>query len=80
MAVEALASGLVLFVVLNDFSDDEVEKLLGEFGIEIRFLRQIFKPFDLSGLAGRIGRGKVVCGLEFPHGLRVFETLAQRSP
>lgn len=68
---------LVAFVVLNDFSDDEVQKLLGEFGIKIRLLRQIFEPGDLIRFAVGIGRGKVVFGFEFPHSLRVFEPLAQ---
>ena len=67
-----------MFVVLNDFSDDEVEKLLGEFRVQIGLFRQIFEPRDLGRFAGRIGRGKVVFGFEFPHGLSVFEPLAQR--
>ena len=69
---------LVKFVVLNDFSDDEVEKLLGEFRVEIGPVRQIFEPSDLRGFARGIGGRKGVCGLEFPHGLGVFEALAQR--
>mmetsp|Transcript_23420 Transcript_23420/g.41062 ORF Transcript_23420/g.41062 Transcript_23420/m.41062 type:complete len:282 (+) Transcript_23420:1441-2286(+) len=66
------------FVVLNDFSDDEVQELLGKFRVEVGPVCQIFKPCDLVRFAGGIGRWKVVCGLEFPHGLRVFEPLAQR--
>jgi octaprenyl-diphosphate synthase len=62
MAVEAGASGLVLFVVLNDFSDDEVQKLLGEFGVEIGLGRQFLQPRDLFGFAGRVGGGQVVRG------------------
>ena len=69
---------MLLFVVLNDFSDDEVQKLLGEFGIEVSLFRQIFEPCNLTGFAVRIGRGKVVFGFEFPHSLCVFEPLAQR--
>ena len=64
--------------MLNDFSDDEVEKLLGKFGVQVGPLCQIFKPFDLCRFAGWIGRGKVVFGFEFPHSLCVFEPLAQR--
>jgi len=60
-------------VVLNDFSDDEVQKLLGEFGVQIGPVRQIFEPRDLVRFAGGIGRGKVVCSLEFPHSLRVLD-------
>ena len=69
---------LVLSVVLNDFSDDEVQKLLGEFRIEIGLLCQVFEPFDLLRLARGIGRGKVVLRLELAHGLRVLEAFAQR--
>jgi len=68
---------LVLFVVLNDFSDDEVEELLGKFRVEVGPVCQIFEPLDLARFARGIGRGKVVCGFEFPHSLRVFEPLAQ---
>ena len=57
----------MLFVVLNDFSDDEVQKLLGEFGIEVSLFRQIFEPLDLVRFAVRIRGGKVVFGFEFPH-------------
>ena len=67
----------MLFVVLNDFSDDEVEKLLGEFGSRSASFRQIFEPCDLCRFARWIGRGKVVFGFEFPHSLCVFEPLAQ---
>lgn len=69
--------GLVFLVVLNDFSDDEVQELLGEFGVQIGLARQSFEPRDLGCLSGGIAWRKVVCGLEFPHGLRVFEPLAQ---
>jgi len=64
-------------VVPDDFGDDEVEKFLGEFRVEVGLNRQICQPRDLLGFAGRVGRWKVVTGLEFPHGLRVFEPLAQ---
>jgi hypothetical protein len=63
--------------MLNDFSDDEVEKLLGEFRVNVCPVRQIFEPGDLGGLAGRIGRGKVVFGFEFPHSLCMFEALTE---
>ena len=65
------------FVVLNNLSDDEVEKLLGKLRVEVGPVRQIFEPFDLCGFARGIGRGKVVFGFEFPHSLSVFEPLAQ---
>jgi hypothetical protein len=65
------------FVVLNDFSDDEVQELLGEFRVQIGPFRQVFEPCDLRRFAGGIGRGKVVFGLELAHGLGVLEALAQ---
>jgi hypothetical protein len=67
----------MLFMVLNDFSYDEVQELLGEFGIEVSLFRQIFEPGNLVRFAIRIGRGKVVLGFEFPHSLRVFKAFAQ---
>ena len=70
-------SGLVTFVVLNDFSDDEVQELLGKFGVEISPVCQIFETCDLRRFAVGIGRGKVVFSFQFPYGLRVFEPLAQ---
>ena len=69
---------LVFLVVLNDFSDDEVQELLGKFGVEVGLGCQSFEPCDLVCLSGGIAWRKVVCGLEFPHGLRVFEPFAQR--
>ena len=69
---------LVFLVVLNDFGDDEVEELLGKFGIQIGPFCQIFKPRDLGRFAVGIGRGKVVFGFQFPDSLGVFEPLAQR--
>ena len=65
-------------VMPNDFGDDEVQKRLGKLRVQIRLFRQIFEPSDLLRFTRWIRRGKVVCGLEFPHGLRVFEPLAQR--
>ena len=64
-------------MMLNDFSDDEVQELLGEFWVQIGPICQIFKPRDLFGFSGRIGRGKVVFGFQFPYSLCVLEPLAQ---
>jgi len=63
--------------MLNDFSDDEVQKLLGKLRVQIGLSRQFFKPCDLRGLARWIGRGKVVPGLQLAHGLGVLEPLTQ---
>ena len=68
----------MFLVVLDDFADDELQKSLGEIGIEIRLDRQIFEPRDLGRFARRIGRGKVVGGLEQAHRLSVLEPLTQR--
>lgn len=67
----------MLSVVLNNFSDDEVQKLLGELRVQIGLCCQFFKPCDLRGFARRIGRGKVVMGLQLAHGLGVLEPLTQ---
>ncbi|SFL31567.1 hypothetical protein SAMN04488036_10989 [Shimia haliotis] len=68
---------LMLLMVLNDLSDDEVQEILGEFRIQIGPLRKIFKTCDLFRFAIRIGRGKVVFGFQFSNCLRGFEALAQ---
>ena len=64
-------------MVSDDFVDDEAQELLGEIRVQIGPVCQIFEPRDLIRFAGRIGRGKVVFGFEFPHSLCVFEPLAQ---
>ena len=76
----ALLNGLLFLmflVVLNDLSNDEIQEILGEFRVQIGLLRKIFKTCDLFRFAIRIGRGKVVCGLEPAHRLGVLEPLAQ---
>ncbi len=68
---------LVLFVVLDDFLNDEVQEFLGEFRVKIGPFRKIGEPRDLCCFARGVGRGQVVFGLEPAHGLRVLEPLAQ---
>jgi hypothetical protein len=70
--------GLVFLVVLNDFSDDEVQEFLGEFRVEVGPVARSSSRAICFAFARGIGRRKVVFGLEFPHGLGVFEPLAQR--
>jgi hypothetical protein len=48
--------------VVNDFLNDEVQKSLGEFRVEVGLNRQIVETRDLGRFARRIGRGKVVPG------------------
>ena len=69
---------LMLSVMLDHFGDDEIQELLGEFGIQRSPVREVFEPCDLGRFAGRIGRGKVIFGFQFAHGLRVLETFAKR--
>ena len=69
---------LLFFVVLNDLSDDEVQKLLGKFRVKIGPICQVFEPCDLCGFARRIGRGKVVAGFQFPDSLCMLEPLTER--
>ena len=64
-------------MVVDDFLNDEIQKSLGKFGVQIGPFRQVFSTCDLGRFAGRIGRGQVVFGFEFPHSLRVLEPLAQ---
>ena len=74
----ALTGKLMFAVMLDNFSDDEIQKLLGEFGVELGFAGQVFEPGDLLFFTGRIGWRKVVFGLEHAHGLGVFEALSER--
>lgn len=69
---------LMFLVVLNDLSNDEIQEILGKFGVQIGPFCKIFETCDLFRFAIGIGRGKVVGGFQFPDSLRVFETLAQR--
>ena len=64
--------------MVNDFLNNEVQESLGEFRVEVGADCQIFETCDLRFFTLGIGRGKVVLGLEFPHGLSVLEALAQR--
>ena len=68
----------LLFVVVDDFLNDEVQEFLGEFRVQIGPFRKIFEPRDLFGFARGIGRRQVVLRLQNAHGLCVFEPLAQR--
>ncbi len=68
---------LLSFVMLNDFSDDEVQEFLGEFRVEVGLKGQVFEPCDLPRFAVRIRRGKVVFGFQLAHRLGVLEPLAQ---
>ena len=70
-------SGLVTFVVLDDFLNDEIQEFLGEVRIEIRLLRQILEPRDLLFFPRGVGGGQVVMRLEDAHGLGVLEPLGQ---
>ena len=68
----------MFLVVLNDFSDDEVQKLLGEIGVQISPVCQIFQPRNLLGFAGWVRRRQVVFGLQLANRLCVLEPFAQR--
>ena len=64
-------------MVLDHFADDEVQEVLGEFGVEIGFAREALQPLDLLAFAQRIGGGQVMLGLELTDGLRVLEPLGE---
>jgi hypothetical protein len=49
---------LQLFVVTDDFANDEVQEILGEFGVEIGLAASRLQPFDLRGLARGVGGGR----------------------
>ena len=69
---------LQFLVVPDDFTDDEGQEFLGEFGIQIGLFGQRLQPFDLGRLAGRVRWRKVVLGLQPAHGLGVLEAFGQR--
>ena len=50
----------------------------GKFRVQIGAFGQVFEPGDLGFFTGRVGRRKVMFGLELAHGLSVLEPLAQR--
>ncbi|MPM22118.1 hypothetical protein SDC9_68568 [bioreactor metagenome] len=62
----------------HDFRDDERQELLGELGIQMRFLGQRTQPLDLLGLANWIRRREIVGCLEHPHALGDLEALRQK--
>ena len=60
MAVGGLALRLVLFVMLDNFLNNEVQKFLGKFRIKIGLVCKLFQPRNLRRFAGRVGRGQIV--------------------
>jgi hypothetical protein len=44
---------LLLFVVLDDFLNDEIQEFLGELRVKVGLSRKLFEPRDL----GRFARG-----------------------
>jgi hypothetical protein len=68
----------VFVVVQYDFLNDEIQKVAGKFGVEVRLLCKLLKTGNLGGFAGRIGRWKAVLCFELANGLSVLEPLAQR--
>ena len=67
----------MFLVVLDHFPNDEIEEILGEFGVEIGIQRHALQPLDLLAFAQRIRGREVVFSLKLTHGLRVFETFGQ---
>src|SRR5690625_2117842 len=66
------------FVVPDDLGDDEAQEGLGEDRVEARVIGQGAQTPDLVLLAGRIGRGQAVGGLEDPDALGVPEPFGQQ--
>ena len=65
-------SRLMLCVMVNDFLNDEVQKFLGKFRVEVGPSCKIFQPRNLRGFAGGIlGWQRVLC-LQFSDGFCVF--------
>lgn len=68
-----------MFVVMDDFLNDEVQEFLGEFRVEISLKCQILEPRDLLFFARGVGWGKVVLRLEDANGLSMCESFGQRE-
>ncbi len=68
----------MLFVVLDDFLNDEVQEFLGKNRIQIGLICKGGQPCDLVRFAGWIRRRKVVFGFQYADGLGVLEPFTQR--
>ena len=66
-----------MFVVLDDFLNDEIQEFLGEFRVKIGPVRKVFEPRNLLFFARGVGGREVMLGFQNPNSLRVFEPLAQ---
>jgi hypothetical protein len=67
----------MFLVVLYDFANDEVQKVLGKFGVEVGLQRHVLKSLDLLAFAQRIGGREGVFSFQLTHGLCVFKALGQ---
>ena len=67
----------MLFVVLDDFLNNEIQEFLSKHRVEIGLCCKLGEPCNLRRFAGRIRRRKVVFSLKHPYSLGVLETLAQ---
>lgn len=63
--------------MLNDFLNDEIQKLLGKIRVEIGPVCQILETRDLTFLTRGVGWGQVMMRLEKAHRLSVFEPLCK---
>ena len=68
----------MLFVVLDDFLNDEIQEFLGEFRVKIGLACKVGQPGDLRRFAGRIAGWKVMGGFQFTNRLGVGKAFAQR--
>ena len=55
-----------MFVVLDDFLNDEVQEFLCEFRVKIGPFRKVGEPRDLGFFTRGVGWGQVVLGVTFP--------------
>ena len=65
-------------MVADDFLDHEVEKLLGEVGVQLGLLGKGAQAGNLGLLPGRIRRWQVMSRLINPHSLRTLEAFRQQ--
>ena len=57
----------MLFVVLDDFLNDEIQKFLGKLRVQIGLSCKLFKACDLHGFTGWISGWQIVLCFELSH-------------
>lgn len=68
-----------ILVVPDHFGNHEIQELLGEFRIQVGFMRQGAQAFDLRFLPVGVARWQLVLGFEVSYALGRLEALGQEE-